>query len=343
MENEIKTPLKKDIYVIQKNIQTIRNRNVKMRNKLIFKLLTIIFLYFSALYLIVFCSNKKNLNNSNSFANFKYIKKPDSSIKVGMCTLCKSENLYIQEFIDYYRDLGYNHIFIYDNNDIDGERLEDVIQKEIDKGFVSVINYRGDRNKPIFRIYIDCYKKNNKNYDWLSFFDIDEFLELKPKGIKIQKFLNNDRYIYCQNVKINWLVYSDNDKLHYENKPVQERFTTPSYRCVLNNHIKTTVRGNLPTNYWVNATNPHTGENNYNCCSSSGKQISKTSPYNEPYDYEYGYIKHYRTKSIEEYIKKVKRGKPDGKAGNDYMITMFFYSNKKTKEKLDIFKKELSL
>ena len=59
MENEIKTPLKKDIYVIQKNIQTIRNRNVKMRNKLIFKLLTIIFLYFSALYLIVFCSNKK--------------------------------------------------------------------------------------------------------------------------------------------------------------------------------------------------------------------------------------------------------------------------------------------
>ena len=84
--------------------------------------------------------------------------KTDSSIKVGICTLCKEENLYIQEFIDYYRDLGYNHIFIYDNNDIDGERLEDVIQKEIDKGFVSVINYRGDRNKPIFRIYIDTIK-----------------------------------------------------------------------------------------------------------------------------------------------------------------------------------------
>ena len=44
--------------------------------------------------------------------------------------ISKRENLYIQEFIDHYKNLSYDHIFIYDNNDIDGERLEDVIQKE---------------------------------------------------------------------------------------------------------------------------------------------------------------------------------------------------------------------
>ena len=47
--------------------------------------------------------------------------------------ICKLENLYIQEFIEHYKKLGYNHIFIYDNNDINGERFEDVIQKEIEK------------------------------------------------------------------------------------------------------------------------------------------------------------------------------------------------------------------
>ena len=112
-----------------------------------------------------------------------------SSTKVGLCICIKEENLYIKEFIEHYKNLGYNHIFIYDNNDIDGEKLEDIIQKEIDEGFVSIINYRGNNKKPQMKIYIDCYKKNKKNYHWLSFFDVDEFLEIKPKGIKIQNFL----------------------------------------------------------------------------------------------------------------------------------------------------------
>ena len=98
-------------------------------------------------------------NKTETYNNYKN----NASIKVGLCMICKLENLYIQEFIDYYKKLGYNHIFIYDNNEINGERFEDVIQNEIDKGFVSIINYRGDKEKPQFRAFIDCYEKNNKN------------------------------------------------------------------------------------------------------------------------------------------------------------------------------------
>ena len=221
------------------------------------------------LFLLFICKIKYKNISSKMSSEIKY--KNISSTKVGLCIICKEENLYIKEFIDHYKNLGYNHIFIYDNNDINGEKLEDVIQKEIDEGFISIINYRGDRDKPLFRAYIDCYKKNNKNYNWLSFFDIDEFLEIKPKGIKIQEFLNNERYNNCQNIKFNWVLYSDDDKLYYENKPVQDRFKTALYDNILNNHIKSTVRGNLSTNYWIRASNPHTGKNNYNCCSSSGK------------------------------------------------------------------------
>ena len=266
-----------------------------------------------------------------------------SPTKVGLCVICKEENLYIKEFIKYYKNLGYNHIFLYDNNEINGEKLEDVIQKEIDEGFISIINYRGDKNKPIFRAYIDCYEKNNKDYNWLSFFDVDEFLEIKPKGIKIQEFLDNRRYKKCQNVKFNWLLYSDDNKLHYEKKTVQERFKTALYRNFLNKHVKSTVRGNLPINYWIGATNPHTGENNYKCCSASGKQISKISPYNIYYDYKYAELKHYRTKTIEEYINKMKKGKPDGELDVRYMIRMFYHTNSKTEEKSKIFKKEFNI
>ena len=67
---------------------------------------------------------------------YKY-KKIINTKKVCLCVIGKNENLYIQEFINYYNKLGYNHIFLYDNNDINDERFYDVIKNE--KDFVSVI------------------------------------------------------------------------------------------------------------------------------------------------------------------------------------------------------------
>ena len=89
--------------------------------------------------------------------------------------------------------MGYNHIYLYDNNDINEERFDDIIKDEINKGFVSLIDYRGVRGSnvnPQITAYKDCYEKNNKKYDWLSFYDIDEYLQLIPSHLKIQIFLN---------------------------------------------------------------------------------------------------------------------------------------------------------
>ena len=49
----------------------------------------------------------------------------------------------------YYEELDYNHIYLYDNNDINYEKFEDIIYKEINKGFCTLINYRGIRDKNI--------------------------------------------------------------------------------------------------------------------------------------------------------------------------------------------------
>ncbi len=37
------------------------------------------------------------------------------------------ENHYIREWIEYYLNLGVDKIFLYDNNDINGEKFEDEI------------------------------------------------------------------------------------------------------------------------------------------------------------------------------------------------------------------------
>ena len=49
----------------------------------------------------------------------------------------KNENLYTKEYVNYFKKLGYNHICIYDNNNHNGQRFEDVLQEEIKINFVS--------------------------------------------------------------------------------------------------------------------------------------------------------------------------------------------------------------
>ena len=69
----------------------------------------------------------------------------------------------------------------------------------------------------------DCYRKNFLFYDWLIFFDIDEFIYLKDfKNIK--QFLNEHKFDKCQRIQLNWLFHTDNNLLYYENKPLKERF-----------------------------------------------------------------------------------------------------------------------
>ena len=264
----------------------------------------------------------------------------ENQLKVCLCVIGKNENLYVKEFVEHYKKLGYNKIFIYDNNDINGERFEDIISNEIKIGFVSIINYRGLTNPVQGVSYEDCYKKNSLAYNWLSFFDFDEFLELKPHNIKIQKFLNNKRYKYCENIKINWIYYSNEKSLYYINKPLKKRFIPIS---VGNKLIKSTVRGNLSTNYWFKARNPHSG-NQFNSCSSSGKMINSSSPFNNPPDIRYAYLNHYYFKSFEEFCYKIKKGRADYYKNDSIIkIKKFYQKNKYDINKLNIMNKVFNL
>ena len=271
------------------------------------------------------------------FYGFHLIKISEKKIlKVCLCVIGKRENRYVKEFVEHYKKIGYNKIFIYDNNEINDEKFEDVIQDEIDKGFVSIINYRGLRGRQV-PSYKDCYENNNKNYDWLSFFDFDEFLELNPPFIKIQDYLGIKKFKKCQNIKINWVYYDNNTSLYYENKPLEQRLKT---RIKLGRCIKSTVRGNLSINYWSKMKNPHTSLNKFVSCSSSGKIINCSASIYNPPDVKLAYLKHYHVKSFEELCIKINRGNADSyNIHLNQRLKIFFDSNKNDKNKLQIMKR----
>ena len=249
----------------------------------------------------------------------------------------------------YYKKLGYDHIFIYDNNNINDERFQKVLLNYISDDFVTIIDYRGFRGKnnhPQFDAYFDCYQKNYKNYDWLSFFDFDEFLELK-NNVTIKQYLSDPIFNKCQNIKINWLFYSGNDNVYYENKSLLERFPKPLLNDSSNVSTKSITRGKLRINYWYITPNPHTTSLPYISCNSVGKIMTRRyfrkCHYNSPPNYERAALRHYATKSIEEFCKKIKRGYPDQKVdiNKNYLkgnFDYYFERNNITDEKLAFIK-----
>jgi len=74
------------------------------------------------LFLIQFYPTFKNLFFEKFYSKNK--------TKVCLCVIAKKENLYIEYFIYYYKQLGFDHIYLYDNNDKNGEKMENTIMDE---------------------------------------------------------------------------------------------------------------------------------------------------------------------------------------------------------------------
>ena len=88
--------------------------------------------------------------------------------KVLLCGIGKLENNYIREWVEHHRALGFDNIVLYDNNDVDGERFEEVISDYIESGYVILKDWRGRKLAQI-PSYNSCYDEYNSQYDWIGF------------------------------------------------------------------------------------------------------------------------------------------------------------------------------
>ena len=77
---------------------------------------------------------------------------------------------------------------MYDNNDIKGEVFDDILKDYISKGFVEILNWRGKKDC-MYTIMNDCYRNNYKKYDWLIFYEVDEYIHLN-NYTNVKTFLN---------------------------------------------------------------------------------------------------------------------------------------------------------
>jgi len=293
---------------------------------------------------------KKQINKKKTIEifNLSLNNSTEKNIKICICTLGKEENRYIREFVEFYEKHGIDKIFLYDNNNVDGEKFDEVIKDYIKKGFVEVLNWRGT-TKTQFIILDDCYRRNKDYYDWLFFYDIDEYIHLK-NYTNIKNFLNEKKFNNCQKIYLNWVIHTDNNLIHYDNRSLHERFpdiepNAKEKKKGVEHRVKCILRGrhnkNNDISCWELISKKYKG------CNGDGKKAKLINrAYMKNSDFENYYIDHYYSKSVEEFVKKVNKGDGFYEKKLEYKrhrIKRYFKFNEITLEKIEYIEKNTGI
>ena len=229
-------------------------------------------------------------------------------IKAAVVAIGRKENQYAREFVEHHLKVGFSHIFIADNNRKGEEHFEEVLQDYIDKGVVTIIDYR-DKCNCHFPAYNAIYRQYSGDYDWMAFFDFDEQLVINGKETLADLLAGREG---CNCVMINWQCYGDNELVKNDGRPMAERFKKPlpddlhvQYEDhTENDHVKAIVRGGLEGMKFT--WNPHCPEGAGPYKNAIGKKCD-CQPWQE-YDPSRAVIRHYITKTAEEWADKMRRG-----------------------------------
>lgn len=251
-------------------------------------------------------------------------------MRVSVCCIVKMENKYIREWVEHYKSINCDNVILYDNNDIDGEHLEEVIGDYIDNGFVIIENCRGKQQYQC-NAYLNCFKKYRKEYDWMCVFDADELLDVK----NIKAFLGNEKYQNFNCLRVCWRVFDDSNLINANGDySMMRRFK--SYRNC--RQCKSIINTKFDI---IGGISPH-GPLNVNCCDVNGDKCWSKNEFigqsirDKNYDV---WLNHYMFKTIEEYVEgKMKRLYPDQNKASAMSILKperFFMINNLTGEKIE--------
>ena len=249
--------------------------------------------------------------------------------KIAICVIVKNTYKYMDEWIEYYLNLGFDKIIIYDNNDISDKRK--IKTKHFLK--VDIINCRSKYNAQL-ESYKDCYEKYGDYYDWIAFFDSDEYLQLnRNKWNDVHDLLNN--YSNADILAINWVNYGDMGKIkRNENIPVNKFFTEPAKKWNDFYHYKQFIRTCLEDieihQHSIISNNP-----NIKRMDIGFHLLPLDKPLTKRH-YQDCFIKHVLTKTLMEYIEeKAFNGKPTTRNDrtNEKSFGYYFDVNEITPEK----------
>lgn len=215
-----------------------------------------------------------------------------------ICAIIKDEHRYIREWALYHRGIGFDRIILYDNNS--GKSYDAELGDLIDDGFIEMREWKDVTPSRQLNAYNDFVRGNEwLTNEWCAFIDVDEFIYFDNVQT-VSEFVR--LYSGYAGVGLSWKTYNASGHIKApEGISTFEAYTTtfdyPEPR------IKFIARlEDIEEIYSAHAFIPKRGL----LITTGGAPIFEQSP--EYRDYTNGHIKHYITKSWEDWVIRLKRG-----------------------------------
>ncbi|WP_158682570.1 glycosyltransferase family 2 protein [Pseudomonas alloputida] len=148
----------------------------------------------------------------------------DLKYRVAVCAICRNERNYIEEWVAFYKSLGFEGVFIYDNVSDDGTS-ELLASLHAVKELTRVHWPRKEGIPPqrdAYGHFLECYAQD---YDYVLICDLDEFLVIDDGSV--QSLIAEAEHVSPNvgAIAFPWLIFGSGGQLTETNELVIERFT----------------------------------------------------------------------------------------------------------------------
>ena len=213
-------------------------------------------------------------------------------MKVALVCVAKWEDYYLEEWLDYNNKLGFDKIIMYQND----------WRTDVERPFLEKREWDGKSVQ--FPIY-NSFLRTNTEYDWVVFFDCDEFLVLK-KHDNVKDFIN-DYKDKTNVIGLNWYIYGSLGILNRTSNSLLTMF--PNRNKNIDPHIKVIV------NTKSNQTMLLAHHTNNPSMDTNGKFFN--GPFNPNGPSDVAVINHYHNRTREDWMLRCKRGRVDCEIEHD--------------------------
>jgi hypothetical protein len=212
-------------------------------------------------------------------------------MKVALVVVAKSEDYYLDEWLDYNHKIGFDKIIMYQND----------WRTDIERPFLEKRVWDG---KSVQLHIYNSFLDTDTEYDWVAFFDCDEFLVLK-KHNNVKEFI--EEYGKHSVLSFNWYMFGNLGKEIRTSNSLIKEFTKRGEQP--NQHVKVMVKRDSGNRFVL----PH------NChgpaMDTNGKIF--TGPFNPNGPMDVAVLNHYHNKTKEDWMIRCDRGRVDCEIQHD--------------------------
>ena len=228
------------------------------------------------------------------------LKKTTDTVKIvrdyiALCLICRNEPIdRIINTIEYYKALGFNKILFYDGNEDDYIYI--ALRNYINRGYIiyhKCNNIKDYAKQSVFKL---CYDTYNKHFEWIAFLDVDEHLILN-KHDNIVEYLSQSKFNNSNIIQI------DRKTIIKTGGNVIAEYDNSTVKCIVHCNYPYVV--DIKYKY---ITNILCGQKKDVHVNGNGNVVKKNGKTNKRYDE--AYIEHIHSTSFNDFLMKLKNGKP---------------------------------